>query len=153
MTFLIEPLQYFKRVAVDAGIGWKLVAEYSEFQRRRPDLPQGNLRGLSQDELEKVVAAFQLEGHSDADIDIGDPAPAAPKTADPLIGRPDLSHCVPQGWRHDATSLRRPEHHQRVDISPCRVIECERQTADDRRPRTRTTARVSPAARCSSPRG
>jgi hypothetical protein len=57
----------------------KLVAEYSEFQRRRPDLPQGNLWGLSQDELEKVVAAFQLEGHSDADIDISDPAPAAPK--------------------------------------------------------------------------
>jgi hypothetical protein len=57
----------------------KLVAEYSEFQRRRPDLPQGNLWGLSQDELEKVVAAFQLERHAAADIDIGDPAPAAPK--------------------------------------------------------------------------
>jgi hypothetical protein len=59
----------------------KLVAEYSEFQRRRPDLPQGNLWGLSQDELEMVVAAFQLEGHShsDADIDMSDPAPAAPK--------------------------------------------------------------------------
>jgi hypothetical protein len=58
---------------------WKLVAEYSEFQRRRPDLPQGNLWGLSQDELEKVVAAFQLEMHSDADIDMSDPAPPAPK--------------------------------------------------------------------------
>jgi hypothetical protein len=52
----------------------KLVAEYSELQRRRLDLPQGNLWGLSQDELEKVVAAFQLEGHSDADIDMSDPA-------------------------------------------------------------------------------
>jgi hypothetical protein len=56
-----------------------LVAEYSEFQRKRPDLPQGNLWGLSQDELEKVVAAFQLEGHSDADIDLRNPAPALPK--------------------------------------------------------------------------
>jgi hypothetical protein len=56
----------------------KLVAEYSELQRRRLDLPQGNLWGLSQDELEKVVAAFQLEGHSDADIDMSDPALAAP---------------------------------------------------------------------------
>jgi hypothetical protein len=57
----------------------KLVAEYSEFQRRRPDLPQGNLWGLSEDELEKVVAAFQLEMHSDADIDMSDPALPAPK--------------------------------------------------------------------------
>ena len=57
----------------------KLVAEYSEIQRRHPDLPQGNLWGLSQDELEKVVAAFQLERHSDADIDMSYPAPAAPK--------------------------------------------------------------------------
>ncbi len=39
----------------------KLITEYSEFQRRRPDLPQGHLWGLSQDELEKIVAAFQLE--------------------------------------------------------------------------------------------
>jgi hypothetical protein len=57
----------------------KLVAEYSEFQRRRPDLPQGNFWGLSQDELEQVVAAFQLEGHSDAEIDLSNPAPAPPK--------------------------------------------------------------------------
>jgi hypothetical protein len=57
----------------------KLVAEYSEFQRRRPELPQGNLWGLSQDELEKVVATFQLEMHSDADIDMSHPAPPAPK--------------------------------------------------------------------------
>ena len=57
----------------------KLVAEYSEFQRRRPDLPQGNLWGLSQDELEKIVAAFQLERHSEADVDMSNPAAAAPK--------------------------------------------------------------------------
>jgi hypothetical protein len=43
----------------------KLAAEYSEFQRRRPDVPQGNLWGLSQDDLEKLVAAFQLEGDAD----------------------------------------------------------------------------------------
>jgi hypothetical protein len=47
--------------------------EYSEFQRRRPDLPQGNLWGLSQDELEKIVAAFQLERQADADVDMSDP--------------------------------------------------------------------------------
>jgi hypothetical protein len=37
----------------------RLIEEYSAFQRSRPDLPQGNLRGLSQDELEQLVAAFQ----------------------------------------------------------------------------------------------
>jgi hypothetical protein len=57
----------------------KLIAEYSEFQRRRPDLPQGNLWGLSQDELEKVVAAFQLERHADADFDMSDPGSPARK--------------------------------------------------------------------------
>jgi hypothetical protein len=57
----------------------KLVAEYSEFQRRPPDRPQGDLWGLSQDELERVVAAFQLERPSDADIHMSDPAPSAPK--------------------------------------------------------------------------
>jgi hypothetical protein len=57
----------------------KLFAEYSEFQRKRPDLPQGNLWGLSQDELEKIVAAFQLERHADADIDMSDPGSPAQK--------------------------------------------------------------------------
>jgi hypothetical protein len=57
----------------------KLVAEYSEFQHGRPDLPQGNLWGLSRDELEKVVAAFQLERLSDPDIHMSDPAPSGPK--------------------------------------------------------------------------
>jgi hypothetical protein len=38
----------------------KLIDEYSAFQRSRPDLPQGDLRGLSQDELEQLVTAFQL---------------------------------------------------------------------------------------------
>jgi hypothetical protein len=37
----------------------RLIDEYSAFQRRRPDLPQGNLWGLSQDELEQLVAAYQ----------------------------------------------------------------------------------------------
>jgi hypothetical protein len=50
----------------------KLAAEYSEFQRRRPDVPQGNLWGLSQDDLEKLATAFQLE--RDADTGISDPA-------------------------------------------------------------------------------
>jgi hypothetical protein len=39
----------------------RLVKEYSAFQRSRPDLPQGNLWGLSQDELERFVTAFQAE--------------------------------------------------------------------------------------------
>jgi hypothetical protein len=38
----------------------KLIDEYSAFQRSRPDLPQGSLWGLSQDELEQLVTAFQL---------------------------------------------------------------------------------------------
>jgi hypothetical protein len=36
-----------------------LMAEYSVFQRSRPDLPQGNLLELSQDELEQIVMEFQ----------------------------------------------------------------------------------------------
>ena len=38
----------------------ELIAEYSAFQRSRPDLPQGSFRDLSQDELELLVASFQL---------------------------------------------------------------------------------------------
>jgi hypothetical protein len=45
----------------------KLIDEYSAFQRSRPDLPQGNLWGLSQDELEQLVAAFQLHESQRAD--------------------------------------------------------------------------------------
>jgi hypothetical protein len=37
----------------------ELIEEYSAFQRHRPDLPQGSLCDLSQDELELLVAAFQ----------------------------------------------------------------------------------------------
>jgi hypothetical protein len=37
-----------------------LIEEYSAFQQGRPDLPQGSLCDLSQDELELLVAAFQL---------------------------------------------------------------------------------------------
>jgi hypothetical protein len=55
----------------------KLVAEYSEFQRRRPDVPQGNLWGLSQSDLEKLVNAFQLE--RDADTGTSDPVRPAEK--------------------------------------------------------------------------
>jgi hypothetical protein len=45
----------------------KLLAEYIEFQGRRPDLPQGDLRRLSQDELETLVTAFQLDKAAEAD--------------------------------------------------------------------------------------
>jgi hypothetical protein len=45
----------------------KLIDEYSAFQRSRPDLPQGNLWGLSQDEMEQLVTAFQLHKSQQAD--------------------------------------------------------------------------------------
>jgi hypothetical protein len=38
----------------------ELIAAYSAFQRSRPDLPQASVPDLSQDELELLVAAFQL---------------------------------------------------------------------------------------------
>jgi hypothetical protein len=38
----------------------ELINEYSAFQHSRPDLPQGNLSELTQEELEQLVAAFQL---------------------------------------------------------------------------------------------
>jgi hypothetical protein len=34
----------------------KLLAEYGQFQRSRPDLPQGDLRDLSEEELEILAA-------------------------------------------------------------------------------------------------
>jgi hypothetical protein len=38
----------------------ELIDDYSDFQRSRPDLPQGSLCDLSQDELELLVSALQL---------------------------------------------------------------------------------------------
>jgi hypothetical protein len=38
----------------------ELINEYSAFLHSRPDLPQGNLLDLTQEELEQLVAAFQL---------------------------------------------------------------------------------------------
>ena len=54
----------------------ELFAKYSEFQRHRPDLPQGNLWGLSQDELETLVTAFQLDRAAEANE--SDTAPQGP---------------------------------------------------------------------------
>jgi hypothetical protein len=54
----------------------KLLAEYAEFQRRRPDLPQGYLADLSEEELEILVAAFQHERATD--VDDTDPTPPRP---------------------------------------------------------------------------
>jgi len=51
----------------------KLIVEYLAFQRGRPDLPQGNIWGLSQDELEQVVTAFQLRSRCRCG---GEPQPA-----------------------------------------------------------------------------
>jgi hypothetical protein len=44
----------------------KLPAEYAEFQRCRPDLPQGDLRSLSEEELARLVTAFQFDRATDA---------------------------------------------------------------------------------------
>jgi hypothetical protein len=38
----------------------ELIDEYLAFQRSRPDLPQGSLRDLSEDQMEEVVTAFLL---------------------------------------------------------------------------------------------
>jgi hypothetical protein len=38
----------------------RLIEEYLAFQHSRPDLPQGSWYDLSQDELELLVAAFQV---------------------------------------------------------------------------------------------
>jgi hypothetical protein len=54
----------------------KLFAEYAEFQRRRPDLPQGDLVNLSEEELEVLVAEFQRDLATEGD-DI-DPTPPRP---------------------------------------------------------------------------
>jgi hypothetical protein len=45
----------------------KLLAEYAEFQGRRPDLPQGDLRALSEKELEILVAEFQRDRATEED--------------------------------------------------------------------------------------
>jgi hypothetical protein len=38
----------------------KLIDEYLDFQQSRPDLPQGSISDLSEDELALLVAEFQL---------------------------------------------------------------------------------------------
>jgi hypothetical protein len=43
-----------------------LIDEYLAFQHSRPDLPQGSWYDLSQDELEVLVAAFQLHKSGEA---------------------------------------------------------------------------------------
>jgi hypothetical protein len=54
----------------------KLVTEYTEFQRRRPDLPQGDLRDLSEQELDILVAEFQRNRATEAEDT--DPTPPSP---------------------------------------------------------------------------
>jgi hypothetical protein len=46
---------------------WEADRRYSAFQPSRPDLPQGNVWGLSQDELEQLVTAFQRTKSGQAD--------------------------------------------------------------------------------------
>jgi hypothetical protein len=40
----------------------KLLAEFDEFQHRRPDVPQGDLRALSEEELDILVTEFRRNG-------------------------------------------------------------------------------------------
>jgi len=54
----------------------KLLAEYAEFQRRRPDLPQGDPRGLSEEEMEMLITEFQRDRAAEADNT--DPTPPRP---------------------------------------------------------------------------
>jgi hypothetical protein len=52
----------------------KLLAKYAEFQRRRPDLPQGDLRDLSEQEMD--LTEFQRDRATEADDT--DPTPPRP---------------------------------------------------------------------------
>ena len=53
-----------------------LLVEYAEFQRRRPDLPQGDLRGLTEQEMDLLVTEFQRDRAAQADDT--DPTPPRP---------------------------------------------------------------------------
>jgi hypothetical protein len=53
-----------------------LLAEYAAFQRRRPDLPQGDLRGLTEQEMDLLVTEFQRDRAAQADDT--DPTPPRP---------------------------------------------------------------------------
>jgi hypothetical protein len=53
-----------------------LLVEYAEFQGRRPDLPQGDLRDLSEQELDLLVTEFQRDRAAEADdVDSMPPRP------------------------------------------------------------------------------
>jgi hypothetical protein len=53
-----------------------LLSEYAEFQRRRPDLPQGDLCDLSEQELDLLVTEFQRDRAVEAEDT--DPTPLRP---------------------------------------------------------------------------
>ena len=53
----------------------RLFAEYAEFQRGRPDLPQGDLLDLSEEELEILVTEFQRDRATEE----GDTDPTPPR--------------------------------------------------------------------------
>ncbi len=54
----------------------KLLTEYVEFQRRRPDVPQGELRDLTEKELEILITEFQHDWATKRDDT--DPTPPKP---------------------------------------------------------------------------
>jgi hypothetical protein len=70
-------LRMAKSRAQMIGLVGKLIAEYAEFQRRRPDLPQGDLRDLSEKELETLVSEFQRDRATEGDD--ADPTPPRPR--------------------------------------------------------------------------
>jgi hypothetical protein len=53
----------------------RLLAEYAEFRRGRPDLPQGDLLDLSEEELEILVTEFQRDRATEE----GDTDPTPPR--------------------------------------------------------------------------
>jgi hypothetical protein len=53
-----------------------LLVEYAACQRRRPDLPQGDLRDLSEQEMDLLVTEFQRDRAAEADDT--DPTPSKP---------------------------------------------------------------------------
>ena len=55
----------------------KLLAEYAEFQHRRPDLPQGDLLDLTEQEMERLIIEFQRDRAAEADDT--DPMPPRPR--------------------------------------------------------------------------
>jgi hypothetical protein len=84
----------------------RLLTEYAEFQRGRPDLPQGDLLELSEEEF----AEFQRDGATEAD----DTDPTPPR---PLSIEHRLAPVTDPGW----DSLGKAIHRRRAEPSSSKV--------------------------------